>query len=195
MIDPEIKRSLGQMIKGVQVVGAQHDGVARAYCSHWVCQVSFAEPIVMASVSPRHDTHPLIVASGRFTVSLLAADQVDVAQYFSYPGRRFRQIAREWLVVEEARVAVPDAIGWLECEVLDRVGELPGTGRLDHDLFFARVVAVEPGRLGAPPLLYSSRLGWRATGDRAREPGTSIRDRLLARLEEAGLEDPDEAAP
>ena len=42
-----------------------HDGVTRAYCSHWVCQVSFEEPIVMASVSPKHDTHPLIVASGR----------------------------------------------------------------------------------------------------------------------------------
>ena len=45
-------------MKGVQVVGAAHDGVARAYTSHWVCQVSFEEPIVMASVSPKHDTHP-----------------------------------------------------------------------------------------------------------------------------------------
>ena len=41
MIDPVIKRSLGQMIKGVEVVGAHHDGVTRAYCSHWVTQVSF----------------------------------------------------------------------------------------------------------------------------------------------------------
>ena len=73
MIDATIKRSLGQMMKGVQVVGANHDGVTRAYCSHWVCQVSFEEPIVMASVSPKHDTHPLIAASGEFTVSILAA--------------------------------------------------------------------------------------------------------------------------
>ena len=52
MIDPLIKRSLGQMIKGVQVVGAADDGIVRGDCSHWICQVSFAEPIVMASVSP-----------------------------------------------------------------------------------------------------------------------------------------------
>ncbi|NNE95599.1 MAG: hypothetical protein HKN24_06175, partial [Acidimicrobiales bacterium] len=49
MIDPTIKRSLGQMIKGVQVVGASHDGIERAYTSHWVSQISFDEPIVMAS--------------------------------------------------------------------------------------------------------------------------------------------------
>jgi hypothetical protein len=37
-------------------------------------------------------------------------------------------------------------------------------------------------------LLYSSRLGWRITGDKAREPGTSIRDALLERLAAAGFD-------
>ena len=189
MIDQELKRCLGQMMKGVQVVGAVHEGTARAYCSHWVCQVSFGAPILMASVSPKHDTHPLIVGSGRFTVSILAADQIGAAQYFSYPGRKFHHIAEELLVVEGTRVGVPDSIAWLDCEVLDRLRELPGAGPLDHDLFFARVTSVESGRLGEPPLLYSSRLGWRATGDKAREPGVSIRDKLLARLEASGATD------
>ena len=192
MIHQGLKRSLGQMMKGVQVVGAVHEGVARAYCSHWVCQVSFEQPVLMASVSPKHDTHPLIVGSGRFTVSILAADQIGAAQYFSYPGRKFHHIADELITVADGRVGVPDAIAWLDCEVLDRVGELPGTGLLDHDLFFARVTSVEEGRLGEPPLLYSSRLGWRATGDKAREPGRSIRDELLARLE--GAEGPRDGA-
>ena len=189
MIDRELKRCLGQIMKGVQVVGAVHEGTARAYCSHWVCQVSFGAPILMASVSPKHDTHPLIVGSGRFTVSILAADQIGTAQYFSYPGRKFHHIAEELLVVEGTRVGVPDSIAWLDCEVLDRLRELPGAGPLDHDLFFARVTSVELGRLGEPPLLYSSRLGWRATGDKAREPGVSIRDKLLARLEASGATD------
>jgi hypothetical protein len=58
----------------------------------------------------------------------------------------------------------------------------------DHELFFGRVTAFGPGRLREPPLLYSSRLGWRVTGDRARKPGDSVRDRLLARLEAAGYD-------
>ena len=60
--------------------------------------------------------------------------------------------------------------------------------KFDHDLFLARVVAVGEGRLKAPPLLYSSRLGWRATGDPARQPGESVRDRLLARLAAMGID-------
>ncbi len=86
-------------------------------------------------------------------------------------------------------------------EYLDEVDGLPGrprlrspgssatvedriTGRYDHDLFFARVTRLATGRLGEPPLLYSSRLGWRAAGGRVREPGGAVRDRLLARLED-----------
>jgi len=184
VIDRELKRSLGQMVKGVQVVGAAHDGVVRAYTSHWVCQVSFEEPIVMASVSPKHDTHPLIAAGGRFSVSILATDQVEQGQYFSYPGRRFRYVADEYLTTEDGLPVVRDAVAWFTCDVTDTIA-----GRYDHDLFFGRIVASGTGRLDEPPLLYSSRLGWRATGPKAREPGTSIRDRLVARLDE--LDPPD----
>ena len=70
MIDREIKQCLGQMIKGVEVVGAAHGGVQRLYTSHWVTQVSFEEPIVMASVSPKHDTHALMLAAPRSACSL-----------------------------------------------------------------------------------------------------------------------------
>ncbi len=184
MIDQDTKRCLGQMIKGVQVVAARHDGVTRAYTSHWVTQVAFEEPIVMASISPKHDTHALVLASGRFTVSVLAADQIAEGQYFSYPGRRFRYSAPEFLTEIDGHPVVPDAISWFTCEVFQT------TSMADHDLVFGRIVAVGEGRLKAPPLLYSSRHGWRVTGDKAREAGTSIRDQLLARVEAAGP-DPD----
>jgi hypothetical protein len=63
---------------------------------------------------------------------------------------------------------------------------------IDHELVFGRIVANGEGRLKEPPLLYSSRHGWRVTGDKAREPGVSIRDQLLARLGDA--DDGDEEA-
>jgi flavin reductase (DIM6/NTAB) family NADH-FMN oxidoreductase RutF len=189
MIEREIKRSLGQMMKGVQVVGAAHDGVVRAYCSHWVCQVSFEDPIVMASVSPKHDTYPLMRASGRFTVSILAGDQVAAGQYFSYPGRKFRHLAEEFLELnDDGLPVVRDAIAWLGCETFEVKEAWADGSPIDHHLFFARVTSVGEGRLRAAPLLYSSRLGWRVAGDKAREPGVSIRDRLLERLAAAGLD-------
>ena len=183
MIDRTIKRSLGQMIKGVEVVAARHDNVARAYTSHWLSQVSFEEPIVMASVSPKHDTFPLIEASGEFAVSILAADQIVEGQYFSYPGRKFEYVAAEYLVAwpddPDGPPVVPNSIAWMRCEIFRRMT------MVDHELFFARVVSTVANRLKEPPLLYSSRLGWRATGEKARQPGVSIRDQLLARVEAA----------
>jgi len=180
VIDRDIKQCLGQMIKGVQVIGGAHDGVRRAYTSHWFEQVSFEEPIVMASVSPKHDTYPLMVAAGRFTVSILAADQIVEGQYFSYTGRKFRYVAEEYLTdwpnSDHVLPVVPHSLAWLHCATFDRIP------MADHELLFARVVDVEPGRLKEPPLLYSSRLGWRVTGDKAREPGVSIRDQLLDRI-------------
>lgn len=184
MIDREIKRSLGQMIKGVQVIGAADGDVRRLYTSHWFSQIAFDEPVVLASVSPKHDTHPLIVSTGVFSASLLAGDQIAEGQYFSYPGRKFRYVAEELVEDWDGLPVVPDSIAWLRCEVQHR-WESPAFGG-DHDLFVARVVAVREGRLKEPPLLYSSRLGWRVTGDAAREKGVSVRDQLLARL---GVED------
>lgn len=186
MIDPKLKRALGQMVKGVQVVAAANGGVTRAYTSHWVTQVAFEEPVVMASVSPKHDTYPLMVAAGEFSVSILAGDQVDVGQYFSYPGRRFHYIAEEYLHVPDGPddlgglPVVRDCVAWLRCETFER------KPMRDHELFFAEVTGFGYGRLKEPPLLYSSRHGWRILGERARQPGDSVRDRLLARLADAG---------
>lgn len=184
MIDPKLKRTLGQMMHAVQVVGATSaDGLQRnLYCSHWVMQVSFEEPIVMASVSPKHDTYAHLSSTGLFAVSILAGDQIAEGQYFSYPGRRFRHLAAEFVEDFDGLPVVPNAIGYLRCEVEDRKMVA------DHELFFARVTATREGRLKEPPLLYSSRLGWRISGDKARDPGVSIRDQLLDRLAAAGFD-------
>jgi flavin reductase (DIM6/NTAB) family NADH-FMN oxidoreductase RutF len=185
VIDQTTKRSLGQLAKGVQVVAATHGGVTRAYTSHWVTQVSFAEPIVMASVSPKHDTYPLMVASGAFTVSILAGDQVEAGQYFSYPGRKFHHLASELLVSNEAGYpTVPGCIAWFHAQIFQQMT------MEDHELQFARVVATGTGRLREPALVYSSRQGWRIADTKARKPGESIRDRLLERLAAAGFDLP-----
>jgi flavin reductase (DIM6/NTAB) family NADH-FMN oxidoreductase RutF len=183
MIDPKLKRALGQMAKGVEVVACRHDGVTRAYTSHWVTQVAFEEPIVMASVSPKHDTHPLIAAEGWFSVSVLAGDQVDAGQYFSYPGRKFRYLADEFLTESETGVPyVRDCLAWFRADVFER------KPMADHELFFARITEYGYGRLKEPPLIYSSRHGWRIAADKARPPGVSIRDSLLERLAAMGVE-------
>lgn len=180
MIDPKLKRALGQAVKGVEVVAASHDGVTRAYTSHWVTQVSFEEPIILASVSPKHDTYPLMKASGEFTVSFLAGDQVHIGQYFSYPGRKFHYIALEYLTLIDGRPVVPDCLAWVHARIFQTMP------MRDHELMFAEITEYGYLRLREAPLVYSSRHGWRVANDKARAPGESPRDELLARLAAAG---------
>ncbi|MFP5577043.1 MAG: flavin reductase family protein [Acidimicrobiia bacterium] len=188
MIDRDVKKCLGQMAKGVQVVAARHEGVTRAYTSHWISQISFEEPVLLASVSPKHDTHALIEASGWFTVSILGGDQVEEGQYFSYPGRRFHRLFEEYLTETEIEGVGPvphvvDCLAWLRCVVREKLDL-----GLDHDCYVVDVADVGEGRLKADPLVYSSRHGWRVAGQSARSKGESVRDRLLARLEDAGID-------
>ena len=177
MIDPDLKRALGQMTYGVNVLACRSGGITRAYTSTWVCQVSFAEPVLIASISPKHDTYPLIVAEGWFTVSLLAGDQIEEGQYFSYPGRRFKHFG-EYLEEVAGLPVVKNCVAWLHCRVEDRVPVR------DHVMLVAEVVAVGEGRLKEPALTYSSRKGWRISDTPARTPGESVRDKLLTRLAE-----------
>src|SRR3546814_19884868 len=120
------------MAKGVQVVAARHEGVTRAYTSHWISQISFEEPVLLASVSPKHDTHAIIEASGWFTVSILGGDQVEEGQYFSYPGRKFHRLFEEYLP-ETALAGVgpgPHALAcpaWRRCPVAEPLDPGPAT--------------------------------------------------------------------
>ncbi len=177
MIEAGLKRVIGQFTYGVNVVACTSDGVTRAYTSTWTYQLSFEDPIVGISISPKHDTFPLIEREGWFTVSLLAGDQIEPAQYFSYPGRRFKHIG-DYIEVIGGNPVVRDCVGWMRVVVSDR---LPIR---DHQLLFGEVVEVGEGRLKEPALTYSSRKGWRISDTPARQPGESVRDRLLQMLEE-----------
>jgi flavin reductase (DIM6/NTAB) family NADH-FMN oxidoreductase RutF len=178
VIDPELKRSLGQLTFGVNVVACRQGELVRGYTSNWTFQLSFEEPVVGISISSKHDTYPLIASEGWFTVSILAGDQIEPAQYFSYPGHKFKYVGDYFDEVDGVPV-IRDCVAWLYCEVEDRL-----TIR-DHELFVAEVTRVGEGRLKEPVLTYSSRKGWRIADTPARKKGESIRDRLLAMVEEA----------
>jgi flavin reductase (DIM6/NTAB) family NADH-FMN oxidoreductase RutF len=184
MMDRALKRVIGQMTYGVQVVACRQGDLVRGFTATWVCQVSFDEPVVALSLSPKHDTASMIDEEGWFTVSLLAGDQIEEGQYFSYPGRRFRHIGDYFELVDGFPV-VRGCVGWMRCEIVDR------HPAVDHVLLLARVTDVGEGRIDEPALTYSSRKGWRIADTPARKPGESVRDRLLRRLEEMEEEDPE----
>jgi flavin reductase (DIM6/NTAB) family NADH-FMN oxidoreductase RutF len=110
--------------------------------------LSLEPPLVGFALGHQAQLHELLRGAGEFGVSLLAADQVGIAQHFA---RSVPPIAM-WAGIElrqdvEGPPLVADALGWLRCSV---EAEHP-TG--DHTFFVGRVEWTELASL-RPALVY-----------------------------------------
>jgi flavin reductase (DIM6/NTAB) family NADH-FMN oxidoreductase RutF len=136
---------------GLAVLSVDLEGERLGLTVGSLVSLSLEPPLVGVAVSRQAAMHELLRGARRFGVSLLAADQADVAQHFA---RGVPPIAL-WhgVAAREGQTGVPlvaDALGWIECRL---EAEHP-TG--DHTFFVGGVVALERGR-AAPPLVYIDR--------------------------------------
>jgi flavin reductase (DIM6/NTAB) family NADH-FMN oxidoreductase RutF len=96
--------------------------------------------------------HKVLDEVGRFAVSVLAADQEDLARYFSDSGRpmgmpQFLPVAWHSAPVTGAPL-LDGALAYLECDVE------AAYGGGDHTVFLGRVRWVERAKPDGDPLLY-----------------------------------------
>jgi flavin reductase (DIM6/NTAB) family NADH-FMN oxidoreductase RutF len=131
---------------GVSVVTVDLDGERLGLTVASLSSLALEPPLVGVSVARQAALHELLRSAGGFAVSMLAADQIHLAQHFA---RGVPPIAL-WQGVETRdggrAPLLEGAIGWLECE-LDAEHAVG-----DHTFFVGRVERAEPGR-DSPPLL------------------------------------------
>jgi flavin reductase (DIM6/NTAB) family NADH-FMN oxidoreductase RutF len=113
--------------------------------------VSEKEPLVQVSVAAGHLTEKLILASGRFTLSIAAEEQAALAQTAGgVKGGEGDKFARLKIALSPAAPAehlVPEgAAAWMACTV-ERSQAIPG-----YRLFIGRVI--DQGTLGRAPLVW-----------------------------------------
>ena len=131
---------------GVAVATVEVDGNRLGLTVSSLVSLAVEPPVVGLSIWRQAAFHELLREADGFAVSLLAGDQLPLAQHFSrgvppiamWHGLDVRESGRGPLL--------EGAVGWLECE-LD--GELEAG---DHTFFLGRVERVEPGA-DTPPLL------------------------------------------
>lgn len=145
----EFRHALGQFATGVTVVLTRDAGgrplglTANAFCS-----VSLEPPQVLVCVGRRSEAHPGF-ASGRFGVSVLAADQEDVSRRFAAGGpAKFEAFALD--EGPHGCLLVPGAVARLECAVV--AAHAAG----DHVIYLGEVLAAQ-ARPGAPLVYHASR--------------------------------------
>ena len=142
----ELRAVLRRHPVGVAVATVDADGSRLGLTLASLVSLALEPPLVGISVARQAALHELLREAGGFAVSLLAADQIDLAQHFArgvppiamWQGVDVRESGRGPLL--------EGAVGWLECGL---GGELEAG---DHTFFLGRVERAEPGA-DKPPLL------------------------------------------
>jgi flavin reductase (DIM6/NTAB) family NADH-FMN oxidoreductase RutF len=136
---------------GVYVVGVAHGGRRDGFTAAWLMQVSFDPLLVALGVNPGNASYPLLRESGRFSVSVLARGQLELARRFgTVSGRDEDKLAGvAWRPGPGGAPIIEDALAHLECEV---TAEHPAG---DHRLVVARVAGGALRRADTAPLSYA----------------------------------------
>jgi flavin reductase (DIM6/NTAB) family NADH-FMN oxidoreductase RutF len=148
MIDPDAFRSvLGRFASGVTVVTTRDaDGRDVGMTVSAFCSVSLDPPLVQVCIDRTSSAFPALAAAERFGVSILAAEQEALSRRFAAEDSAHRFDGIGYLRGESGVVLLLDALGHLECKVVDH----HEAG--DHTIFIGEVERAAAG--DAKPLLY-----------------------------------------
>lgn len=150
MTPDDFREALARWASGVTVVATTLEGRRYGLTASSFTSVSLSPPLVLVCVDRRAESCDALLRSGRFGVSLLAADQQDDALRMAradqdkFDGLRFRD--GEHL----GQPLLEGALAHLECRLFraDEAG--------DHLLFLGEVCAVNVAE-GAPLLYFQRR--------------------------------------
>ena len=143
-----IKSAVAAITYGLYVVGSAAGGRINGQTCNTVFQIT-SEPVQVAiGINQRNLTHELIMASGVFSVSVLANDAHDLVRKFGYRSGRTAD-KYEGVPYFTGVTGVPvleDCLAYLECRVQRELYLDCGT----HSLFVARVEAGGVRKTGEP---------------------------------------------
>jgi len=130
---------------GVAVVTVSVDGERFGITVGSLVSLSLEPPLVGVSVGLQSSIHEPLRRAGRFAVSILAAEQVSIAQHFARSGLP-PLVAWQNIPLREPASAEPlidGALAWLGADVL---AQHPAG---DHTIVVGSVRSIELGRDGA----------------------------------------------
>jgi flavin reductase (DIM6/NTAB) family NADH-FMN oxidoreductase RutF len=144
----DLRAAMRRFPAGIAVATTAVDGHRYGITVGSLVSLSLEPALVGLSIGRDTQAHELFREAGAFAISVLAGDQVALAQHFA---RSVPPIA-QWEGIAARNGArgplLDDALAWLECEVR---AEHPAG---DHTFFVAQVDRIELGRVGGQGLVY-----------------------------------------
>jgi flavin reductase (DIM6/NTAB) family NADH-FMN oxidoreductase RutF len=155
MIDgSEFRRVMGHFPTGVAIVTTQRgDGRPCGLAANAFASVSLAPMLVLICLDHDSDTHGCVVEAGYFAVNVLDDRRGEtLSRRFSTYGVDDKFTGTAFRVETTGAPVLEDALAWLDCRVVQRVG----AG--DHTVFIGEVLAAD-AREGAPLVYYRGGYG------------------------------------
>ncbi len=146
--DARFKLAMSNFASGVTVVTTEHESKRYGLTVASFASLSLHPPLVLVCIEKSVKSHGALVASKKFGVNILGADQTEISTRFaSRSDDKFSGIA-----TGRGELGVPlieGALCTIECRLRD---QLPGG---DHSIFVGEVVDVQV-REGAPLVYFRS---------------------------------------
>jgi len=129
-----LKEAMGCFATGISVVTTQYEGGDYGMTCNSFNTVSLDPALVLWSVQRTTASHEAFVKGGGYTVSILGADQEDIAHRFSRgtSAERFAGLPVDRLPT--GRLVIEGAVAWFDC-ALEKAIEAG-----DHDVLIGRVL-------------------------------------------------------
>lgn len=147
-MDKNIPALFKSLTQGIYVVGVADGHDSNAFTASWVMQVSFVPMMLALSINPNHSSYIMLKNSGKFSVNVLAKDQIELAEHFASPATHRKLSTVSWDVYKTGAPVLSNALAYFECQ-LDHE-----THAGDHRLVLGHVVNGELMNSSAAPMTY-----------------------------------------
>ena len=144
---------LAHFATGVTVVAARNGPLLAGMTANAIASISIDPPVLMASIARKAETHAAIVGSHAFAVSVLAADQRELAECFAQPttaAKLTRFCDAPWHEAETGSPILEGALAYFDCRLTAR------HDGGDHEIFIGEIVAAGYREDAEPLLWYAS---------------------------------------
>lgn len=148
----ELRLVMRRWTSGVTVVTAAHGDERHGMTVSSFTSVSLEPPLVMISLQTSSRTHALVMRSGHFGLTILAAGQQELSERFAgrMPDSADRLAGMETETLVSGAPLLRGGLAMLDCRVTQAI---PCGG---NTLFLGEVLAARSGA-DAPPLVYFDR--------------------------------------
>ena len=143
----DFKNGMRRLSGAVSIITTLNEGVPSGMTATAVCSLTADPPMLLVCVNKVATSHGPIKRSGRFTVNVLSADDIVVAQRFCVGDMDARFRVGEWARLSSGGLALCTALVTFDCVLMN------GIPIETHSIFIGRVeeVVIRPER---SPLVY-----------------------------------------